>query len=144
MIFSKIVDKFTSKKTSFNTDLDKRYSQFVYNKNYQKLEDKYYDEMNRIENLWSVLYNLKDYTGPNAIQYEKLCLSNIETYKKIVEYCDFYKVPHWSCVPAYKRLSMLHEKRGNYEQALQVCLDAIFIGAVNEYGDNNGKKCMGD
>lgn len=108
---------------------------------YHKLTDKYYKDMNKLETLWSVLYNLKSYSGSKADSFEKLCVKNIDTFKEIYEtFCIPYNTKEFDCVPAYKRLAMLYEKQGKFKESTMICLDAINHGVPNEYGDNGSGK----
>ena len=56
-----------------------------YQKEIKNISDKYYSLMEKIENDWSVLYNLGDYTGKLSNQFEKKCLEDIAYYEKMRE-----------------------------------------------------------
>ena len=112
---------------------DAKYAKYIYTKEYSKLEDKYYSEMNQIEAQWKVLSKEKDFHGDNARKFERLCKRNIKTYKSITEYCDKYDTPYFDTVPVYK-------KQKRYNDAANICLEAIRLGAVNEYGDGHTGK----
>ena len=119
----------------------KRRDNYIYTLQYQKIENQYYDSITKIDTLWSVLYNLKDFNGEKADKFEQICIDNINVFKKM--YYDYW-VPNnthdLNCVPAYKRLAMLYEKQGRYDDAVRVCIDAIDHGAPNEYGDGGSGK----
>lgn len=122
-------------------EMDFRRDKYIYTKKYKALLDKYYDRLPSIDNLWSVLYNLGDFNGSYAQDYEKLCIENIMCFKDIYhEFCLQYNTVEFSCVPAYKRLAMLYEKQGKYDKATMVCLEAIRYGVPNEYGDGDTGK----
>lgn len=87
-------------------------------------EERYFSTMPEIEAAWSVLYNLKAYTGPQAEAFEQKCLDNIR---------DFMSTPaEWRQavreVPACTRLSMLYEKQERYDEAISICAIAIHNG----------------
>lgn len=87
-------------------------------------EERYFDAIPEIEAAWSVLYNLKSYTGPQADAFEQKCLANIQ---------DFMSTPAaWRQgvreVPAYTRLAMLYEKQERYDEAIDICSAAIRNG----------------
>ena len=118
-----------------------RKDKYIYTAKYKKLSEDYYKNLPSIDSMWSVLYNLKDFTGKNAEQYEKFCLKNIATFKQIYDdFCVPYHTTEFTCVPAYKRLSMLYEKQKKYQEAALICIDAIQHGAINEYGDGGTGK----
>lgn len=99
-----------------------------YQKEVKKISSHYYATMEQIETEWSVLYNLKEYTGEKATAYEKACKDNIELYKKMHEIDLKYGEKTATNIPAYKRLAMLYEKQGLYEKAVVVCKEAISFG----------------
>lgn len=87
-------------------------------------EERYFAVIPEIEAAWSVLYNLKSYTGPQADAFEQKCLANIQ---------DFMSTPAaWRQgvreVPAYTRLAMLYEKQERYDEAIDICSAAIRNG----------------
>ena len=81
---------------------------------------------------WPKLYNSKRYEGKFADMFEAACLRNIELYKKMSQ----AEIEHGETpppnAPAFKRLAMLYEKQGLYEEAVLVYRDALDNCA---YGD---------
>lgn len=54
---------------------------------HRKITDKYYPQMEKIEEQWSIMYNLKNYTGKRAEKFEQLCKDNrINCMKKPFRY----------------------------------------------------------
>lgn len=94
----------------------------------------YYSNMEKVDAQWSVLSNLKIFTGEKADQFESTCFQNIQEYHDMVSYnmrtSEGYERPQR--VPAYVRLAMLYEKQGKYDRAVEVCAAAIKAGAVND------------
>lgn len=103
-----------------------------YEREMRPLWDEYYNNLKEIERDWSKLYNSKRYEGKFADMFETACLRNIELYKKMSQ----AEIEHGETpppnAPAFKRLAMLYEKQGLYEEAVLVCRDALDNCA---YGD---------
>lgn len=85
----------------------------------------YYDNLMKIEEQYSVLFNSKVTEGSEVEQFIKLCKKNIREFNKYKEVCKSCGNEIPSNVPAYKRLIMIYEKQGNYEKAVEVCANAI-------------------
>lgn len=96
--------------------------------------EKYFSNMQAIESMWSVMYNLKIVNGEKADLFEIRCKENIiELYdmlnaSKKARY-DSSVPPH---VPAYIRLCMLYEKQEKYQDAINICVEAIKAGATDD------------
>ena len=99
-----------------------------YLKEVDAVADRYYTQLQKIQKGWSVLYNLNTYTGPLADKFEKTCLSNIENYKEMLRIDKKYGQKTATNIPAFKRLAMLYEKQGRFEEAVEVCKQAISYG----------------
>lgn len=99
-----------------------------YQKEVSVVANNYYLTMQQIEKEWSVLYNLKDYEGINAALFEKACKKNIELYKQMRQIDLKYGEKTATNIPAYKRLAMLYEKQGLFEESVAVCKEAILYG----------------
>lgn len=98
-------------------------------KKHKEITDKYFPQMHNIEEEWSILYNLKNYSGTRANELEKKCIKNIEMYKKMAEIERLYGENPPPNAPAFKRLAMLYEKQHRYDEAVSVCSDALKSGA---------------
>lgn len=98
-------------------------------KRHKAITDKYFPQIHEIEEEWSILYNLKNYTGERAQKLEQYCIQNIKLYKKMAEIEKEYNQTPPPNAPAFKRLAMLYEKQVRYEEAVSVCSDALFSGA---------------
>ena len=77
---------------------------------HRKITDKYYPQMEKIEEQWSIMYNLKNYTGKRAEKFEQLCKDNISLYKQMATIENSYGETPPPNAPAFKRLAMLYEK----------------------------------
>lgn len=89
--------------------------------------------------MWSVMYNLKIINGEQADIFEQKCKDNISELYQMLDVNKKYGFdstmpPH---VPAYVRLAMLYEKQERYQEAINICVEAIKAGAVND--GNKGK-----
>lgn len=96
---------------------------------YQKDKNDYYPLISKIEQKWSVMYNLGDFTGDQATDFEAMCGTGIRLYINISAYekaHDIIPAPH---CPAFVRLVMLYEKQNRFDEAISVCSDAIRCGA---------------
>lgn len=102
--------------------------------------DVYFKNLEKINIEWSVLSNLKLFSGDQADAFEEHCRINIEQYKDYaaIEESNGFEPPHH--VPAYVRLAMLYEKQKRYLDGIDLCAEAIRVGA---YGDNTSGKMYG-
>ena len=99
-----------------------------YEKEFMPVWNKYYPGMQKIETDWSTLYNSKNYTGDASYIFETSCRKNILLYKQMFDISRKYKQENPPSAPAYKRLAMLYERRGDFEKAISVCKEALSIG----------------
>jgi tetratricopeptide (TPR) repeat protein len=99
-----------------------------YQKEVKQVSQTYYAQMNRIQEDWSTLYNLSVYTGFFGERFEKLCLANIANYKEMLRIDKKYGKKTATNIPAFKRLAMLYEKQGRFEEAVEVCKQAYSLG----------------
>lgn len=99
-----------------------------YQNEIKSIVSKYYELMTRIEQFWSLLYQSNNYTGDIAISVEKMCLQDISYYKKLREIDIKYNKKPETNIPAFKRLAMLYEKQGKFENSVSVCKEAISFG----------------
>jgi len=93
-------------------------------------EDEHFDLMPKIDELYSSVMYSKDYTGRKAKQLEELCKRDMSLAPAV-----------WRCMkrdspslrsrptyPSYRQLATLYERRGDYENAVEVCKKAIRDG----------------
>lgn len=99
-----------------------------YQKEVKEAADNYYYLLSLIQREWSVLYNLKNYNGQQAKEFEKMCLDDIRYYIKMREIDLKYNEKTPLNAPAFTRLAMLYEKQGEYEKAAFVCKEACLLG----------------
>lgn len=98
--------------------------------------DKYYELLQKIEKEWSALYNSKNYTSSLANIIELDCKEAILCYKKMYIINKKYGEKTPENIPPYKRLAMLYERQGRYEEAIEVCKEACAFG-MDESGRIN-------
>lgn len=110
----------------FRKDAIKQFEK--YQKEVKPISDKYYTLMLKIENDWSVLYNLNSFNGKLADGFEMNCKEDIELYKRMRLIDEKYGEKTATNIPAYKRLAMLYEKQGKFEDAVSVCKEAFLNG----------------
>lgn len=99
-----------------------------YLKEVDAVAGRYFDKMQEIEKDWSVMYNLKTYTGSIADKFEKKCLANIADYREMRRIDSKYGEKTATNIPAFRRLAMLYEKQGRFEDAVEVCKHAYSLG----------------
>lgn len=99
-----------------------------YQKEVKSVSDNYYYLLQLIRREWSVLYNLKDYNGKKAQEFEKMCLTGINYYIEMRKIDLKYNKNTPLNVPAFTRLAMLYEKQGEYEKAAFICKEACLLG----------------
>jgi tetratricopeptide (TPR) repeat protein len=99
-----------------------------YEKEVKPFADRYFKQMQEIENEWSALYNLGTYTGSLADSFERKCLSNIANYKEMRRIDSKHGRETATNIPAFRRLAMLYEKQGRFEDAVEVCKQAWSLG----------------
>jgi tetratricopeptide (TPR) repeat protein len=99
-----------------------------YLKEVDVVANNYFKQMQKIQEEWSMLYNLGTYTGLLADKFEKLCVSNIANYKEMRRIDKKYGEKTATNIPAFKRLAMLYEKQGRFEEAVEVCKQAYSLG----------------
>ena len=100
------------------------------------LQDSYYEQMEKIQEAWSVLYNLKAYDSEMADQFESACMEDIRRYPEMRKAEEGTPVEddHDLSVPAYTRLAMLYERRKDYDAAIETCVASIRAkGVKGEY-----------
>jgi len=126
--------------------VDSLYAQVNYSsaahKTMRAYSSKYFKGMEELESMWSVMYNLKLFSGEKADIFQSKCQENISDLHKMLDANKKYGFddrmpPH---VPAYVRLCMLYEKQEKYERAINICVEAINAGAIS---DNSKGKMYG-
>lgn len=95
----------------------------------EPISDKYFSQINRIQDNWSTMYKLNSYTGKRADEFREDCLENIQLYVQMAEIEKKYGQTPPPNAPAFKRLAMLYEKQGDYEKSISVCTKALINGA---------------
>lgn len=105
-----------------------------YNNDLNAKSSKYFSTLQEIESMWSVMYNLKLMSGEKADAFEIKCKENIVELYDMLDASKKAKfdssVP--PSVPAYIRLAMLYERQERYQDAINICVDAIKAGAIDD------------
>lgn len=99
-----------------------------YLKEVKVFSDRYYKQMQEIEEDWSTMYNLSVYTGAIADKLEAKCIANIADYKEMRKIDRKHGQTTATNIPAFKRLAMLYEKQGRLEESISVCKKACSYG----------------
>ena len=97
------------------------------------LERAHYTALEKIKAMYSVLYNANIFQGENAEQLIRLCWEDIG---RAAELRAFWvsegAIPNYD---TFKQLSILYEKRKEYDQAIEVCKQAIQLGFIHDGTD---------
>ena len=103
-------------------------------------ENKHFDLMPKIDELYSSVMHSKDYTGSKAKRLEELCKKDIslapDVWKGMKQNSPQLCSP--PTYPSYRQLATLYERRGEYEKAIDVCRAAIRDG----YNDDGTRAKM--
>lgn len=93
---------------------------------------KHYENIEKIEPMYSVIYNLKSFGSPEAIQLISICEKDILIAE---EFIQAHKSVGADVPPSYasfKRLAMIYEKRKEYDKAINICVKAIKVGFIED------------
>lgn len=100
-----------------------------YEKEFIPAFKKYTDSAAQVKKDWLALYHTQKYTGIKAKLFEITCLKNIEYYKVVFAIEEKHKKDHMTSIEGSKRLAMLYENQGRYEEAISVCKEACILKA---------------
>ncbi|WP_138268363.1 tetratricopeptide repeat protein [Anaerofustis stercorihominis] len=99
-----------------------------YDREVKHVADRYFSLHHKIEENWSKLFQSKQYNSKLADIIEKDCIKDIEYYMEMRKIDIKYKLSSPNDIPALRRLAMLYEKQGRYEEAVKACNNAISLG----------------
>ncbi len=99
-----------------------------YEKEVRPFADRYFRQMQEIEHEWSALYNLGAYNSTLAFNLERKCIANIADYTEMRRIDRKYGKKTATNIPAFRRLAMLYEKQGRFEDSVAVCKHAWSLG----------------
>ena len=99
-----------------------------YEKEFRPVFNQYDNSSRKIKEIWTAIYHAKDYNGKMAESIEKECINNIILFKKMMKIWVKYNESPMTQAEGYKRLLMLYEKQGRYDEAISVCKDACGLG----------------
>lgn len=95
----------------------------------QPYRDRYVKGVEKIQEQWSVLYNLKAWNSPMADSFEELCRQHIQIANEMIaaekSVGEDFNIAD---MPGYTRLSMLYERQERYSKGISVCVVAIKNG----------------
>lgn len=106
-------------------EVDKR---MEYERELRPVFNKYSDLLALIKRQWSDLYKSKDYNSKLASKIEKECYEAISYYEQVQNIDRRHNQPVMNGSPAYTKLALLYERRGDYENGIKVCKIAIKAG----------------
>lgn len=111
------------------------------NKKYRPIMDRHLELLEKIGQKYTVARELEGYDSPDMDQVITLCEQDISLVGDILEYSRQYDEirgrDYKQPMPyeAFKRLSIIYEKRGEYEQAAMVCKRALDMGITRDGTD---------
>lgn len=110
----------------FRESAEEKYERYLLE--VKEVADRYYMQMDEIQKEWSVIYNIGVYTGRLADNIERKCIANIADFKEMKRINKKHRQSTPTNIPAFRRLAMLYEKQGRYEEAINVCKEAYSFG----------------
>ncbi len=99
-----------------------------YQKELKPFSTRYFRQMQEIEHEWSTLYNIGAYNSSLAHNLEQKCIANIADYTEMRRIDRKYGQKTATNIPAFRRLAMLYEKQGRFEESVAVCKHAWSLG----------------
>lgn len=97
-------------------------------KQYQEDLNKYYEFYNKINERYTVISNVGSFLDEPANILISECIEAFKLNLKIREKREYYEQAKFDQAPEMKTLSMVYEKRGEYDQAALVCAMAVDSG----------------
>lgn len=114
------------------TDFQGAYYDGMRDKNFVAMERQYYALSDEIESDYSVATNT---AAPDSEVYNKIerkCLDAMALFQMLVPLWDKYERGIPTSSAPYKRLSMIREKRGDYEGAALACVQQLRLGVEGD------------
>lgn len=125
-------------KTAQDED-SRRYYGALADKQYQAALSEYFALITEIKETYTVINNVGSFTGEAGDRLIARCVEVINLESSIAEKRAYYdNVKHEFSDP-HKVLSMVYEKRGDYQRAATVCVLAIQRGYTKD-GTNGGMR----
>lgn len=100
---------------------------------FRSLQSQYYKLIEEIENDYTVFINGLGGDGAGT-KLENKCIQGTILFHELVPFWNKYEQVIPNSSPPFKRLSMLREKRGDYEGAALACVQQMRLGA---FGDSS-------
>ena len=110
----------------------KRYYEAQADKQYQAALSALYALETEIQETYSVLTNVGSFNSEAGDKLVERCVAAIELDNSIREKRDYYDKSKYEYSVPHKILSMVYEKRGEYQRAAMVCVLAIEKGYTKD------------
>ena len=117
----------------------RRYYEAQADKEYQAARSAFYELTAEIKETYTILSNVGSFAGADGDKLIERCSAAIELDDFIREKRDYYDSAKYEYCEPYKILSMVHEKRGDYQRAAITCVLAIQNGYTKD-GTSGGMR----
>jgi hypothetical protein len=122
-----------------STEEDRRYWESQADKEYQAARSLFYDLCTEIKEQYSVINNVGSFDNEEGNKLIASCVEAIYIDDSTREKRDYYDSAKYEYCEPYKILSMVYEKRGEFQRAATVCVMAIDKGYTKD-GTNGGMR----
>ena len=121
-----IINEITHQSPGIELDIDD-----YYRFQNEKVNRQHYKNLATLLECYKKITATKDYFGTTADKLIKLCEEDIKVAPDFIKLYQKYnqEIPSY---PAFKKLAMLYEKRGEFDCAATVCVEAIRLGFVED------------
>ena len=126
-------------KKNAETEEMKRYYEAQADKQYQAARSAYYELLTEIKETYAVINNVGSFVSEAGDRLIDRCVTAIEIDNSTREKRDYYDSANFEYSEPHKVLSMVYEKRGEYQRAAMVCVLAIQEGYTKD-GTNGGMR----
>lgn len=99
---------------------------------YQRLLKENASNHEEIAAEYTMLNTIGSFTGPQADKLIQKCVAATTTIEMLFPYYKKYNQPLPTVSEIHKRLAMIYEKQGRYEEAALACVQAIRLGMTDD------------
>lgn len=96
-----------------------------------KLQNKHYRNLEKINKLYKIANALDDKYSVQMTQCINACKEDIEIAPAFVQLCISCNEPIPVEYGSFKRLAIIYDKRKEYNKAIDICTQALYLGFTN-------------